>query len=212
MDMSSSPPQYACSSYGLAPELLPATIVEIYNANNGWLSGSYPNQVYGRIGQCGRRERWDFNAFGQGAPCATLAYHAGAYYCDSGTTPGEFCTDGMNTFIGWFYNHPDVVAQTAICSSYGLLQVMYPKAVHDLKWRATEVGAARDPAFLLDPCESLDMGCKFDAENIGMALPSHPANLLAFQTAMANGIQKYNWDKSGYGSRIARLAHHFRPQ
>jgi len=63
----------------------------------------------------------------------------------------------------WLLNHRTYEAQTAVCSSYGLMQVMYTTAVEERSWRHDQPPINRDPVDLFDPDVSLDLGVGYDA-------------------------------------------------
>ncbi|MGA9751812.1 MAG: hypothetical protein WBS54_08490, partial [Acidobacteriota bacterium] len=218
-DPSVQPPSlpYTCGQYDASNDYT-EKLVDLFQAEDGWRPNSYPHQIYNAPGQdtvkgpCGGvRMNWSLWAG------VTMAYYANQYYCGGTTLWGQACGWRQQSFIAWFCNHPDTPAQSAIAASYGLLQLMYYKAVIDLHWNQQLGPETRDPASLFDPAVSLDLGthadCVFVQDNIASRICS-PPDLLSYQQAMADGIRFYNksWNGGTYGLGIVKGAYGFRPQ
>jgi hypothetical protein len=202
-------PSYGCETYGTLEPPETATIVDVYNANNGWANGSYPNIAYGSNGPCGgRRERWDTGTFGNGK---FMAYHNSKYYCNSENIPELNCDSTRCAFIEWFMNYPFIPAQVPIASSYGLMQVWYITAVDNLQWHRDGDSSSREPSLLLNPDESLDMGATFDSKEFGDKKIQTAGNISDFETAIRLGLAKYN-RKSTYPNSVLLNVVLFPPQ
>jgi hypothetical protein len=197
-DASQPPPvlPYTCDEFGMVSGLT-APLVDIYTAYEGWRPKSYPHTLYNPNGgdsiqgPCHvKRQNWSVQA---GMP---MAYHAWEYYCGSGTIPGAACSRDAQTIIGWLCNHPNYVSQTAIGSSYGLMQMMYWNAVNLFKWNENGTPFERAPVDLFIPEIAIDLGCSADAMFVLRYAPrdslDRPTNLLQYQEGLANGIQQYN--------------------
>jgi soluble lytic murein transglycosylase-like protein len=128
------------------------------------------------------------------------------------------------SYITWFQNNPDYEAQTAICASYGLMQVLYTTAVQEMGWNVGQSGDNRHPASLFDPDTSLKIGTAYDARQITRwgfgSLPSPNAgSLLDYQINLATGLLYYNTGSprnkprpdNNYGADIVAKGYLFKP-
>jgi len=200
---------YHCSTYGsLSPPEI-ATVVDIYDGNDGWGDESYPNVLYGRKGPCSRREGWDKAAFGDGN---WIAFHNNNYYCGAETKPLEGCEGEMFATITWFYNYSDIPAQIPVCSSYGLMQVLYTTAVGDLGWMRDRQANERDPGLLLIPEVSIEMGASFDADQMKKNGHIESAKSLStFYNAIRTGLTYYNNKGLSYANKVLANVSLFQP-
>jgi hypothetical protein len=103
-------------------------------------------------------------------------------------------------------------AQTALASSFGLMQVMYTIAVIDLNWSGN-ASSRKNPSFLFDTSAnhaqqlgSVRLGSQIDVRNFNRTLrraggniPTADVLLLLFNDAW----QLYNPGKPGYGALVA---------
>ncbi len=204
-----SRPIYQCSNYGSMNPPDIASVVDIYDGNNGWGQGSYPNVLYGRMGPCSRREGWDKAAFGNGN---WVAFHDNEYYCENVTQPLEGCEGEMLDTIGWFYNNFDIAAQIPVCSSYGLMQVLYLTAVGHLEWMRDRQASERDPGLLLIPEVSIEMGASFDANKMQQkGQIESTSSFQQFCKAMKEGFARYNKKGVSYANEVTARASSFLP-
>jgi hypothetical protein len=146
---------------------------------------------------------------------APLAWHDWTFYC--GETADAACSVAQSTLMVWLLEHMNYLAQTAVASSYGLLQVMYPTAVGTMKWKQNCSPQDRDPVLLFDPNTSLDLGAGYDASNISSwgfhknPSPSFGA-LLEYQKALVAGFLRYNPAHNQYQRGLhIQQGWHFRP-
>ncbi|NMB99909.1 MAG: hypothetical protein GYA35_06485 [Thermoanaerobaculaceae bacterium] len=181
---------YQCKTYGSLEPPETATLTNIYNANNGWAEGSYPNRLYGRKGPCsGTRQGWDTGTWGK----TTIAFHNGKYYCNAQEQPGISCDAVRSAFIDWFFTWQDIPAQIPIASTYGLLQIWYITAVQKLMWKSTETPSSKDPILLLDADVSIDLGAAFDSCNFRKyGKIEETKSLDNFKNAIKIGLKRYN--------------------
>jgi hypothetical protein len=116
------------------------------------------------------------------------------------------------------------VAQTAVASSYGLMQVLWTTANDfDLKWGGVQ--GRHNPALLFDTDfdethggGSLNLGTRylvkfFDNQNPA-ALAQTPsfASSAEFETALQNMFQAYNKGMAGYGAAVMAKSARYPPQ
>ncbi|MEW6758500.1 MAG: hypothetical protein AB1347_09795, partial [Acidobacteriota bacterium] len=158
-DFTVQPPvlPYECQHYdGGDPDVL---LYDVVIANDGWPRGSYAWALFNHArGPCGATpQNWSGDAGGQ------LAWHDETFYC--GATATSPCSAGQRRLIQWLFNHWEYPAQTAVASSYGLMQLMYPTAVGPMRWRRGQPPLSRNPVLLFDPAISLDLGTGYDARN-----------------------------------------------
>lgn len=112
-------------------------------------------------------------------------------------------------------------AQTTLAASYGLLQVMYGRAIHE-GWASAD--GAQNPHLLFDNPGaaiqgqgSMVVGARIVRQSVleiasekNTAFP--PASHEALLELFTGGWQNYNPGEEGYGSAIAALAAHFLPR
>ena len=221
-------PVYTCTPYSDYPEdnldsdpsnPKPVRVADVYNFNNGWAEGSYPQILYGRPTTCPNpcvpRQGWDKSMAGQ----HPLAYHNYQYYCGASTVPDADCCENQEAVISWLINPQnfDVYAQIPVCSSYGLMQVMYFTAIkHD--WRCDSDPSLRKPEELLDVNINLDVGVGFDSKNLKKKTEienSHSRD--SYNASLKKGFKLYNPHKifddgKTYGEEVEKLAKKFMPQ
>lgn len=193
--------QYGCDTYATLNPPEYATIYNIYNANNGWAEGSYPNTAYNFSGPCESRMNWDTQS-----SLGIIAFHNNHYYCGTENQPETGCSKKAEAFIDFLQNYTTTYAQIPVASSYRLMQVMYVTAVQDLGWDNT-----KDPCLLLDANNSLDMGASFDAikfKNYGIESAN---NLTDFNNALINGFSEYNNKGVSYADIVLDNANLFNP-
>jgi len=220
-------PVYTCTPYSYYPEdnmdsdpnnPKPVRIVDVYNFNNGWADGSYPKQLYRRPtvcpNPCVQRQGWDRSMAGQKA----LAYHNYQYYCGTSTVPEADCCKNQEAIINWLMNlqNYDVYAQIPVCSSYGLIQVMYFTAIQQ-GWRCDSDPTLRKPEELLDVDVNIDVAVGFDASNLREESIESSNNQTDYENNLKAGFKRYNKYKkfdngNTYGEEVKRRAKNFKPQ
>lgn len=201
---------YICDTYSNLSTY--ATLVDVYNANNGWGDGSYPYVFYnGREGPCNRREGWDRYAFGRGN---WVAYDFGVYYCNFYDIQNVCCTSSQQRFIDFLYNNPNYYAQIPIGSSYGLLQIMYINATYLYEWKRDEPACNREPSLLFDVDVNLDLGARFDARQMNDERIQSSRNFGEYRERLKLGFGRYNDPQNGneaYGEDVLNNSENFMP-
>jgi hypothetical protein len=140
------------------------TLFQYVEANDGWVPCSPPwtavNDARGcpenpgeerQTGPCHRRERWWART-----EAGNMSYSPfdGRFYC--GRYIVVDCTDSKEA--KWLLNDGNSwIGQTALASSYGLMQLLYTTAV-DTGWRAGEDACNRHPFLLFNPEDNLNAG------------------------------------------------------
>jgi len=110
------------------------------------------------------------------------------------------------------------VAETAIASSYGLLQVLWLTAIdHPLEWRG--VNGRYNPALLFDTqyaeeqgAGSIAVGSRYDMSFFGAAQTPNFANEEAFTTAIQNMFRGYNRGDANYAPGVMAKSDRYAPQ
>jgi hypothetical protein len=209
MDLSLPPPAwpYVCAPWTASsaddPEI---TIWSLYQSDNGWQDYMWPAVNYpGHLSPCAPRQGW----------IQDLGWHEAKFYWVPGMAEEQVGPPPPIYF--WLLDNQGYIAQTAICSSYGLMQVLYTTAVETQEWRKGEGGAARHPADLLLPDVSLDLGVGYDAKvSIRKRLFEGSFDALGqYQTAIVLAFSYYNsnnaYHVNDYGRPIVSQSGAFKP-
>jgi len=201
-------PFVGCANLGLNDAV---TIWQIVKSDDGWRDGSYPYNYYNEhyqghhVGPCNQRKNW-LNPFSYFA-------HDDRFYSGSGAQ-GLQASQTTNR-IEWLYNHPNVNAEIAIASSYGLMQIMYPTAVSEAEWE-TQNPERRHPSYLFNVETNLDVGVKYDKilfyrGNRSRNSPSF-SDYSIYLNALQTMFQNYNNPRgTGYGFTIIGGSSAFKP-
>lgn len=199
---------YICEKYANLSDV--ATLTEIYNANNGWGQGSFPNTYYRLMGPCNNiREGWDRHTFGH---CNYVAYDFGKYYCGISQSYEEGCGDIQKGFINFLYNNSNYKAQVPIASSYGLMQIMYINATDIYGWKKGEDPCTKEPSLLFDVDENLNLGAKYDSKNMSELKIENCGNFSQYEKILVDAFQKYNERSKNYGFDVVNNAKKFKPK
>lgn len=216
IDFTIQPPlrPYTCDPYERTESNV--YLRSIFIAHDGWEIGSYPWNIYNTNGIDNIKGPCDNNRMNWSLKHrAAISWHFARFYC--GSTATSACSRGQATLISWMLKNPTYIAQTAVCSSYGLMQIIYDKAVTTGHWRRNQSPDKRDPADLFDPDENLNLGVGFDRTNIKKFVfngnnSKQFASMTDYQQALIKGFKKYNpYDEKYKTGYIINNAYHFMP-
>ncbi len=203
-----SAPLYNCTPYTEYPEdnddtlpdnPKPVKVIDVFNFNNGWAQHSYPQLLYGRETTCPNpcvpRQNWSI-----------LAFHGQQYFCGCSSTPETACPE-QESIVEWLTDISNVskYAQIPVCSSYGLMQIMYFTATTTLQWKKNDSNLSnRKPELLFEPETNLNLGCYQNAINMRYFAIENSTSEDAYNKALKNGFQAYNVGLAGLIEKIER--------
>ena len=203
-----SAPLYNCTPYTeysednddtLSDNPKPVKVIDVFNFNNGWAQGSYPQVLYGRDTSCPDpcvpRQNWSI-----------LAFHGNQYFCGCSSTPETACPE-QESIVEWLTDISNVskYAQIPVCSSYGLMQIMYFTATTTLQWMKDDSNLShRRPELLFEPETNLNLGCYQNAINMRYFAIENSTSEDAYNEALKNGFQAYNVGLAGLIEKIER--------
>ena len=213
IDFTAQPPAYTCAQATQYIDGQPADPISLYQffaANDGWHPGDYPWTLYGgRPSPCGGpRINWSINSN------MLMAWHLAQFYCGQSVCGTDTTRAGL--FRSWLQSNSGYVGQTALCSSYGLMQVIYLDVVKDWGWRANDTGANRRPSMLFEVDTNLSLGIMENASHCKNLDGLHYASLEEWRLWYQDGINKYdsglsNDECSSYGACVFAKAQLFKP-
>jgi len=216
--------EYAEDNFDVDPDNpKPVRARDVYNFNNGWADNTVPQLLYSRTtpcpNPCMKRQNWDIERFS-----SALAFHNYQYYCGTSTAPNTSCTERQQSAMTWLTDaqNYDVYAQIPVCSSYGLLQVLYFTAIAR-QWKKDDPDLThRRPEELLGVDVNLDIGVGYDSTNLKKKTQiENSSDVMSYKNALQEGFRLYNIHKEyketdgtvlNYGEKMLKVAPDYEPK